>query len=96
MTQEDFNDKYSDYLEEGFFGLDMGRDSTEEVVKFLDKIFEDVLTKIPGFKYNQIKIKFGYARFYTNIWSMELMTMVESQLNEMLDKITKTDNTKFD
>lgn len=96
MTQDEFNDKYSDYLEDGFFGLDMGHSATEEIVKFLDKIFEDVLTKIPGFKYNQIKTKFGYARFYTNIWSTELMTMIESQLNEMLGKITKTDNTKFD
>lgn len=96
MTQDEFNDKYSDYLEDGFFGLDMGRAATDEIVEFLDKLFEDVLTKIPGFTYSQIKTKFGYARFYTNIWSVELMTIVEQRLNELLGKVKVIDNTKFE
>lgn len=59
----EFNNKYSSYLEEGHYGLDI---DDEYTVQYLDKIFEE-LTKIEGFKYKQIKLKFNSCRFYTNL-----------------------------
>jgi len=63
MTTEEFNEKYKDYLEEGHYGLDI---SYPSVIEYLDKVFQDLI-KIPDFKYSQIKLKFNYSRFYTNL-----------------------------
>ena len=62
MTAEEFDKKYSPYLEEGHYGLDI---SHPEVVSYLDKEFEKEIEKNPGFKFSQIKMKFGYSRVYT-------------------------------
>ena len=61
MTTEDFNKKYSEYLETGHYGLAI---DNEDVINYLDKVFEDKLINIPNFKYSQIKTKFGYTQFY--------------------------------
>jgi hypothetical protein len=63
MTSTEFNEKYSAYLEEGHYGLDI---DIPEATDFLDKAFQ-VLIKIPGFKYSQIKSKYNSSRFYTNL-----------------------------
>ncbi len=63
MTSSEFNEKYSAYLEEGHYGLDI---DIPEAVDFLDKAFQDLI-KIPGFQYSQIKTKYGESRFYTNL-----------------------------
>lgn len=62
-TSEEFNTKYLEYLEEGHYGLDI---HFPAVVRYLDEVFVG-LTKIPGFKYSQIKEKFHQGRFYTNL-----------------------------
>ena len=62
MTPEEFNKKYSIYLEEGHYGLDI---SHPEAVAYLDKEFEKEIEKNPEFKFSQIKMKFGYSRVYT-------------------------------
>ena len=62
MTAEEFNKKYSAYLEERFYGLDI---SHPEVVEYLDKEFEKEIGKNPAFQYSQIKMKFGSSRVYT-------------------------------
>jgi len=62
MTTEEFNKKYSAYLEERFYGLDI---SHPEVVEYLDKEFEKEIEKNPAFKYSQIKMKFGSSRVYS-------------------------------
>jgi hypothetical protein len=97
MTREEFNTKYYDNIEtreyenkagvkviQRFDGLEF---DIPEVTKFLDKVFQD-FTRIPGFTYAQIKLKFGTARFYTNLKCPELNFFVEDQIN----KIIKTDN----
>lgn len=63
MKLTEFNGKYYDYLEEGHYGLDI---DIPEATKFLDSVFKDLI-KIPGFKYSQIKSKYGTSRFYTNL-----------------------------
>ena len=62
MTSEEFNKKYSAYLEERFYGLDI---SHPEVVEYLDKEFENEIEKNPAFQYSQIKMKFGSSRVYS-------------------------------
>jgi hypothetical protein len=62
MTAEEFNKKYSAYLEERFYGLDIDH---PEVVDYLDKEFEKEIEKNPAFQYSQIKMKFGSSRVYT-------------------------------
>ena len=62
MTAEEFNKKYSAYLEERHYGLDIDH---PEVVDYLDKEFEKEIGKNPEFQFSQIKMKFGSSRVYT-------------------------------
>jgi len=62
MTSEEFNKKYSAYLEERFYGLDIDH---PEVVDYLDKEFEKEIGENPEFQFSQIKMKFGSSRVYT-------------------------------
>lgn len=62
MTTEEFNKKYSAYLEERFYGLDIDH---PEVIEYLDKEFEKEIEKNPAFQYSQIKMKFGSSRVYS-------------------------------
>lgn len=62
-TNKEFNDKYVDYLEHMHYGIDI---QITSVLTYVDQIFND-LTKISGFKYQQIKLKYGLARVHTNL-----------------------------
>lgn len=62
-TVQDFNEKYKDYLEENHYGLAI---DIPAITSYIDEIFVD-LVKIDGFKYQQIKTKYGLARVYTNL-----------------------------
>lgn len=66
MTENEFNEKYKEYLEEGHYGLDI---NTPSIIQYLDEIFQGLI-KIPGFKYSQIKEKFSTSRFYTNLYEL--------------------------
>lgn len=79
-TSKEFNDKYKEYIEEGHYGMDIGEPS---VLAYVDQIFND-LTQIPGFKFQQIKTKFGLARVYTNL--DELMPFVGRIINQELEE----------
>ena len=66
MTENEFNEKYKEYLEEGHYGLAI---NTPSIIKYLDEMFQGLI-KIPGFKYSQIKEKFSTSRFYTNLYEL--------------------------
>ena len=66
MTENEFNEKYKEYLEEGHYGLAI---NTPSIIQYLDEIFQGLI-KIPGFKYSQIKEKFSTSRFYTNLYEL--------------------------
>jgi hypothetical protein len=85
MTDEEFNIKYLAYLETGYYGLQIG---SPRVAEFLDNIFIDLI-KIPGFKYHQVKTKFSFPRFYTNLGSRFLSGVIEEEIGRLLlqDKI---------
>ena len=79
-TNQEFNEKYKEYLEEGHYGMDIGEPS---ILAYVDQIFND-LTQIPGFKYQQIKTKFGLARVYTNL--EDLMPFAGRIINQELEE----------
>ena len=86
MNTEQFNDKYKQFLEEGHYGLDI---SIPSVIEYLDQIFQE-LTKLPGFKYSQIKLKFNMARFYFNLeyksLEIPLMFGIEDKINQLVKR----------
>lgn len=81
MTSKEFNEKYKEFLEEGFEDQGLSFDSPNCTL-FLDDIFKE-LTMIPGFKYSQIKLKFGDCRFYTTLRSA-LESLIEQKINKIL------------
>lgn len=84
ITADQFNEKYKDYLEEGHYGLAI---DNPDVVKFLDEAFQDLI-KIPGFRYSQIKIKFGTARFYCD-GARNLSWLVEREITRIVNEEDK-------
>jgi 5-bromo-4-chloroindolyl phosphate hydrolysis protein len=88
-TGKEFNAKYIDYLEESHYGMDINIPS---VIAYVDQIFQDLI-KIEGFKYQQIKTKFGLARVYTNL--DELLPFVgriiQQELEEKINFILKVE-----
>ena len=88
MQREEFNTKYSSFLEEGFPGLVI--EDTRFIGK-LDKFFEEV-TKIKGFKYYKVSegnhltlvMKTNISKILPTLgWSME--SKMEEDLCYILD-----------
>jgi len=63
MTVDEFNDKWSNNLEEGYYGLAINH---PKVIKYLDKEFEEEVKTNPNFTFSQIKTKWGYVNVYTD------------------------------
>lgn len=79
-SSKEFNEKYAEFLEEGHYGIDI---DVPAVIEYVSTIFYD-LTKIPGFKYEQIKTKYGLARVYTNL--NEILPIVGRLINQELEE----------
>lgn len=88
-TNEEFNNKYQDYLEELHWGMQI---QVPAVLTYVDQIFQD-LTEIPGFKYQQIKTKFGLARVYTNLEDIMPFVgrIIQQELEEKINFILKVE-----
>lgn len=88
-TNEEFNTKYIDYLEEGHYGMAI---QVPSVLTYVDQIFQD-LTEIPGFKYQQVKTKFGMARVYTNLEDIMPFVgrIIQQELEEKINFILKVE-----
>lgn len=82
-TEESFNEKYSKFLEEGFEDQGLEIDNPLVVI-VLDALF-NVFCQYPGFKFSQIKWKFGMSRVYTSLPSMYNFLM-ESIINALIEK----------
>jgi hypothetical protein len=93
MTQQEFNEKYKQYIPEGWYGLSF---DIPEVTIYLDGVMQDLIT-IPRFELYQIKLKFGMARFYFgSIWKekhlqLALEFAIEKRINEIVKKIDDED-----
>jgi len=79
MTTNQFNEKYSQYLEKGHYGLAI---SDEEFVQWLDSKFQEFI-KQPNFSYSQIKAKFGMGRFYCKGLTIEQVQEVQNKITEI-------------
>lgn len=79
-TSQEFNEKYKDYIDGDHYGIDI---NIPAVLTYVDQIFQDLI-KIEGFKYQQIKTKFGLARVYTNL--DELLPFVGRIINQELEE----------
>lgn len=87
-SNADFNTKYGAFLAPKHYGLEI---DNIKVIEYLDKLFAE-LVHIPGFKYYQIKTKFGSVRFYTNLYDLRFVRisrMLETKIEEDLNKIIK-------
>ena len=79
MTSTEFNTKYKQYLEEGYYGLAI---NDEEFINWLDGKFQEFI-KNPNFSYTQLKIKFGMGRFYCEGLSIEEIKEVENKITNL-------------
>ena len=79
MTVEEFNTKYSEFLEKGNYGLAI---QNSKVIQFLDKEFEKFINR-ENFKFSQIKLKFGYARVYAEGLHLQELQFLEEKINEL-------------
>lgn len=92
MNYIQFNDKYSNYLEVGHYGLDIDNDI---VVNYLDKIFPDLIEYIKDFKYSQIKLKFGLCRFYYSAdIPFSIYLMIQNSIENDINNIIKSNTNK--
>lgn len=82
MTNEEFNKKYQSYLEEGHYGLSI---DFPELTKELDVLFQEFIQH-EGFSYSQIKLKFGYGRFYCKNLPSDLVNKVEDVITVFCNK----------
>lgn len=86
---KEFNIKYKDYLEEGHYGMDI---DVPAVIAYVDEIFNDLI-QIPGFKYEQIKTKYGLAKVYTNLEEIFPLVgrIISQELEEKINFILKVE-----
>ena len=62
------------------------------VLAYVDQVFND-LTLIPGFKYQQIKTKFGLPRMYTNLQDIMPFAgrIIQQELEDKIGFILKVE-----
>lgn len=82
MNITEFNDKWKNHLEEGFYGMEVNE---TDVIDYIDREFEKEVIENKLFEYCQIKLKFGYARVYTN-------SDKNNTWEEGIDKIIRSKN----
>lgn len=87
MTQQEFNEKYKQYISEVWYGLEF---DIPEVTSYLNEVMQDLI-HIPGFELQQIKLKFGMCRFYFETkWKNKFLeTAIEFRIEEGVNKILK-------
>jgi hypothetical protein len=90
MTSKEFNEKYKDFLEPGFYGLAI---NIPELTEYLDKVFQEY-TKNPSFQYSQIKSKFGYIRIYCSLGEGETRHL-ENKCQEILNNYVRHESKRF-
>jgi hypothetical protein len=80
MTTKEFDEKYQDYLEDGFDGMEF---ENEEIIGLCDTYFQKWIN-YPGFKYAQIKSKFGTSRVYCEGVSAQETHELENEIDKIL------------
>ena len=78
MTTKYFNNKWMQYLQPGYSGMDA---NNPIVIRYLDDEFEKEVKVNPSFSFGEIKLKFGDIRIYANSDKIENW---EKEINKML------------
>jgi hypothetical protein len=88
-TAQEFNEKYSEYMDSEYAGLTIDYPS---VIHYVDQVFQDLIN-IKGFKYAQIKTQFGLARVYTNLDEIIPFVgrIIHQELEEKINFILKVE-----
>lgn len=76
MNHIEFNERYKQYLEDGYPGLEIREPS---LISYLNYEFNE-LKKITDFKYRQIKEKYGYYVLYCSGVSKYKVKQIEDNL----------------
>jgi hypothetical protein len=92
MTQNEFNEKYKQWIPEGWSGLDFDK---PEVTEYLDRIMMDLIL-IPGFRLQQCKMKFDWPRFYftSHFEDKALELAIAMRVQEDINRIMKGQDTE--
>jgi hypothetical protein len=87
MTQREFNEKYKQWIPEGWHGLEF---DVPQVTEYMDKIMQDMIL-IPGFELHQIKMKFDWPRFYftTGFKEKTLELAIAIRVQEEISRLVK-------
>jgi hypothetical protein len=87
MTRQEFNEKYKQWIPEGWSGLDF---DVPQVTEYVDKIMQDLIM-IPGFELHQIKLKFDWPRFYftTSFKNKDTELAIAMRIQERINAIIK-------
>lgn len=56
-----------------------------KLIDWFDKLFSTLIKENEGFKYSQIKLKFGHVRFYSSL-SIDAGQIIESTANKVLNE----------
>ena len=90
MTAQQFNEKYKQYIPDGWYGLSF---NTPPITEYLDILMEDLI-KIPGFELHQVKLKFGMARFYfeTGFKRKILDAIIQAEIEATINELEKQYN----
>lgn len=83
MTRDEFNQKYLPYTKPGFEKYGPLEFDVPAATEFLDDLFKDLI-KIPGFQVAQIKVKFNWCCFYSNLESATLRGFIEKTLKDLV------------
>ena len=78
MTQKEFNEKYKDFIEEGYSGMEL---INETLIWYIDKMMK-TLIKIPEFKLHTITYKFGSYYFRSNQDNSTLDDFIECGIRD--------------
>lgn len=87
MTRQEFNEKYKQWIPEGWSGLDL---DMPQVTEYLDQAMQDLIM-IPGFELHQIKLKFDWPRFYftTSFKNKDTELAIAMRIQERINAIIK-------
>ncbi len=87
MTQNEFNEKYKQWIPEGWSGLDF---DIPQVTEYMDLVMQDMIL-IPGFELHQIKLKWDWPRFYftTSFKDKGLELAIAVKVQERINAIIK-------
>lgn len=79
MTVKEFNNKYKNYIVEGFDGLEF---DIPECTEYLDNKIQDIINEYPYFELKQIKVKFNWYCFVSNL-PIEIGHEITQKLNKI-------------